>query len=181
MRKIIDTLQARYEKYRSFYTWGTPQVSPFFFDRWRDKGLFQALGYLIEREKSLGNPHIHPVIKAGMNLTGCCLLVIGIETTKTPLKCLKGIIYALLFSSQGGGVPKNEPGLGIVVNPDYCPKTGGAHAIVYDLRYEADRCVGCGAIFREAAGDGPRYHVPDVKDCGCAWNESCMICREEED
>jgi hypothetical protein len=60
---MINALQRLYNRHRSPTTWGTPEVSPFFFDRWREKGLLQALGYLIEREKDLGRPHIPPVIE----------------------------------------------------------------------------------------------------------------------
>jgi hypothetical protein len=185
---IPDILQSLYERHRTPKTWGTPTISPFFFDRWRDKGLFQALGYLVERERELGNPHIHPTIKAGMNLGGCVMLVLGIETTQSPLKILKSVMYALLFSAQGeGGIPKEVTRSEILMvtgGPDAsCPRRRGQpHVIVFNLQYMADECVECGALFYEkkSGEDGPRWNVPDEKPCGCAWNESCLICREED-
>jgi hypothetical protein len=95
--------------------WERGTVSPFFFNVWRKKGFPAAFCYLVKREKELGNPHIPIIIKAGMNLVGCVLLVIGVENTKSPLK---GLMYALLFSSQGGGSITINDGILPATDPD---------------------------------------------------------------
>lgn len=77
---IIDGLQARYGKHRSLKLSGTPQVSPYFFDKWREEGLLKAVGYLVEREaQDLGKPDANPLTKAAANILGSLFLLTGVE------------------------------------------------------------------------------------------------------
>jgi len=77
--RLINKVQQAYNTNRAPELWGTPTVSPDFFDRLRTKGLGNAWNYLIERERALGKSEASPVIKAIANLTGSLLLIFGVR------------------------------------------------------------------------------------------------------
>src|SRR6266571_4997587 len=121
---VVSSLQAAYNTHRSKKTDGTPQVSPQFFETWRNaprwQGLVRATAYLVEREKELGNPDAHPAVKAVANLVGSVLLATGIEqwvgvsdqelqgtVSRRPGTKIReaalNVTYGLLFFAQGRG------------------------------------------------------------------------------
>lgn len=76
---IVDKLQSNYNANRSSMWVGTPAVSEQFFDEWRDHGLWRAYGYLVDREKDLGNPKIPASVKAACNMAGSLLFSLSVE------------------------------------------------------------------------------------------------------
>ena len=76
---VIDKLQTSYNENRPSRTWGTPPVSGQFFNTWREQGLPRAVGYLVTREKELGDPKLPAALKAFYNMAGSALFLTGVE------------------------------------------------------------------------------------------------------
>jgi len=77
--RLIDRVQKAYNDNRAPETWGTPQVSPVFFDNLRSEGVRGAWKYLVERERTMGDLSAKPKIKAVANIAGSTLLVLGVR------------------------------------------------------------------------------------------------------
>ena len=79
LERWVDEIQKAYDKNRAPETWGTQQVSPFFFGLLRSEGFLAAWNYLVNKERTMGNPSAPPQIKAVANLTASLLLVLGVR------------------------------------------------------------------------------------------------------
>jgi len=79
VNQIPDYLQEKYNAHRAPELWGTEEVSPFFFDTWRERGLWSAFLWLTIKEKEMGNPKLPPALKASINLAGSYALTLGVR------------------------------------------------------------------------------------------------------
>jgi len=104
LEKWIDRLQQAYNTHRAPEMWGTPQVSPGFFDLLRSKGPLAAWEYLADKERRMGDPSARPEIKAVANLVASTLLILGVRGMKDISivgKVAFNITLGLLVFAQG--------------------------------------------------------------------------------
>ena len=83
IERLINNVQQAYGIHRAPETWGTPEVSPYFFNKLRNKrlirGLLSGWNDLVDRERTLGDLDAKPEIKAFANLLASILLVLGVR------------------------------------------------------------------------------------------------------
>lgn len=152
LSKIPDKLQEMYGENRAPELWGTEELSPFFFDMWRESGLMSAFLWLVERQKEIGNPNIPPTVKASMNLAGSYVLALGVRPENMDAGYLQllafGSTLGLLFMAQGetvtstsfAGDPNDEENPLQTVTHTMSGEEYAKIAAQYDSRKH--RCIG---------------------------------------